>query len=73
MRLSCIRILSWTLLALLAGGLVSALTGSDTVLSLLTQAVIYAVFALGVGLLLRQNGLVSFGPVSYTHLRAHET
>ena len=51
MRLSCIRILSWTLLALLAGGLVSALTGSDTVLSLLTQAVIYAVFALGLSLI----------------------
>ena len=30
-------------------------------LSLLTQAVIYAVFAMGVGLLLRQNGMVSFG------------
>ncbi|MEJ2803067.1 branched-chain amino acid ABC transporter permease [Comamonadaceae bacterium PP-2] len=57
--------MSWTLLALLAGGLVSALTGSDTVLSLLTQAVIYAVFALGVGLLLRQNGLVSFGHAAF--------
>jgi branched-chain amino acid transport system permease protein len=28
---------------------------------LLTQAIIYAVFAIGVGLLLRQNGMVSFG------------
>jgi len=35
--------------------------GSGTVLSLLTQATIYALFALGVGILLRQNGMVSFG------------
>lgn len=34
---------------------------SSNFLSLLTQAVIYAVFAIGVGLLLRQNGMVSFG------------
>src|SRR6516225_3868425 len=47
--------------ALAAGGIVAALVGSGTVLSLLTQAVIYAVFAMGVGLLLRQNGMVSFG------------
>lgn len=47
--------------ALAAGGVVAALVGSGTVLSLLTQAVIFGVFALGVGLLLRQNGMVSFG------------
>jgi branched-chain amino acid transport system permease protein len=35
------------------------------VLSLLTQAVMYAVFAMGVGLLLRQNGMVSFGHALY--------
>lgn len=35
--------------------------GSNTVLSLLTQATIFSVFALGVGLLLRQNGMISFG------------
>lgn len=40
---------------------ITNLVSSDTVLSLLVQAVIYAVFALGVGVLLRQNGLVSFG------------
>jgi branched-chain amino acid transport system permease protein len=39
--------------------------GSSTVLSLLTQATIFAVFALGVGLLLRQNGMVSFGHALY--------
>lgn len=39
--------------------------GSNTLLSLLTQATIFAVFALGVGLLLRQNGMISFGHALY--------
>lgn len=47
--------------ALAIGLGIATLVSSDTVLSLLVQAVIYAVFALGVGILLRQNGLVSFG------------
>ena len=42
-------------------GISVALGGSANLLSLLTQAIIYAVFAIGVGLLLRQNGMVSFG------------
>jgi branched-chain amino acid transport system permease protein len=50
-----------TLGALAAGIAVVVLVSSGTVLSLLTQAIIYAVFATGVGLLLRQNGMVSFG------------
>ena len=54
---------------LLAGTVVGAMlalsVSSGTVLSLLTQATIYAVFALGVGLLLRQNGMVSFGHALY--------
>ncbi len=54
------RIFMIAALALALAG-VLALTGSGTVLSLMTQAVIYAVFAVGVGLLLRQNGMVSFG------------
>jgi len=49
------------LLALTLGGVVSVLVSSNTLLSLLTQAIIYAVFALGVGVLLKQNGMVSFG------------
>ena len=49
-------------LAALAGGaVIAAAVSSGTVLSLLTQAIIYAVFAIGVGVLLRQNGMVSFG------------
>ncbi|WP_295952240.1 branched-chain amino acid ABC transporter permease [Rhodoferax sp.] len=47
--------------ALAVGAMVAATVTSGTVLSLLTQAIIYAVFASGVGLLLRQNGMVSFG------------
>lgn len=47
--------------ALAVGAVVAATVTSGTVLSLLTQAIIYAVFASGVGLLLRQNGMVSFG------------
>jgi branched-chain amino acid transport system permease protein len=49
-----------TAIALAVGGSV-ALGSSTNLLSLLTQAIIYAVFAIGVGLLLRQNGMVSFG------------
>ena len=47
--------------ALAVGAVVAATVTYGTVLSLLTQAIIYAVFASGVGLLLRQNGMVSFG------------
>lgn len=50
-----------TLIALGLGVAVAMGVSSSTLLSLLTQAVIYAVFAMGVGLLLRQNGMVSFG------------
>jgi branched-chain amino acid transport system permease protein len=53
-------------LATLACGLVLALSvTSNTLLSLLTQAIIYAVFASGVGVLLKQNGMVSFGHALY--------
>lgn len=55
------RLLSLTAAALAAGAAAAALIGSGTVLSLLTQATIYALFATGLGLLLRQNGMVSFG------------
>lgn len=45
----------------LALGIAVMLGGSSNLQSLLTQAIVYAVFAIGVGLLLRQNGMVSFG------------
>lgn len=50
-----------TATALAFGAVVATAVASGTVLSLFTQATIYAVFAIGVGLLLRQNGMVSFG------------
>ncbi|WP_042429112.1 branched-chain amino acid ABC transporter permease [Comamonas granuli] len=52
---------AFTLLALLAGAAIMLLTTSSSLLGMFTQAVIYAIFALGVGVLLKQNGLVSFG------------
>ncbi len=50
-----------TAAALALGGALALGVTSGTLLSLLTQALIYAVFASGVGVLLRQNGMVSFG------------
>lgn len=59
------RMALMTLIALVLGGAVSQLVGSSTLLSLFTQATIYAVFAIGVGVLLRQNGMASFGHALY--------
>jgi len=48
--------------AIAAGGIgVSRLVGSPVIMAVMTQATFYALFALGVGLLFRQNGMVSFG------------
>lgn len=55
------RIVLLALIALLAGAAIMLLTNSQSVLGIFTQAIIYAIFALGVGILLKQNGLVSFG------------
>jgi branched-chain amino acid transport system permease protein len=52
-------------LALAAGAAIAWGVSSNTLLSLFTQALIYAVFALGVGVLLKQNGMVSFGHALY--------
>ncbi|MBM3555934.1 MAG: branched-chain amino acid ABC transporter permease, partial [Alphaproteobacteria bacterium] len=51
--------------ALAAGGLVPVFVASALVMTLLTQAAISAVLATGVGILLRQNGVVSFGHAAY--------
>lgn len=48
-------------LAIMAGWGIVQLTTSTSLFVVFTQAVIYAIFALGVGVLLRQNGLTSFG------------
>jgi len=55
----------WSLLAIAGGFGIVQLTGSSSLLGVFTQAVVYAIFALGVGVLLRQNGLVSFGHALY--------
>lgn len=59
--MSLTRISVLSLLALVAGWLLLQATYSISLLGMFTQAVIYAIFALGVGVLLKQNGLVSFG------------
>lgn len=51
--------------ALAAGYAATLAISSGLVLSLMTQATITAVMALGVGVLLRQNGMVSFGHALY--------
>lgn len=55
------RIGMFSLLAIAAGFAIVQFTSSSSLLGVFTQAVIYAIFALGVGVLLRQNGLTSFG------------
>ena len=55
------RILLLALLTLLVGAAIAFLVTSNSLLGLFAQAVVYAILALGVGVLLRQNGLVSFG------------
>jgi branched-chain amino acid transport system permease protein len=55
------RIAMYAAVALLAGAALALGISSATFLSLLTQATVYAIFALGLGLLLRQNGMASFG------------
>ncbi|MDR3451470.1 MAG: branched-chain amino acid ABC transporter permease [Rhodoferax sp.] len=59
--LSISRIGAYSVVALIAGAALTLGIGSATFLSLLTQATVYAIFALGLGLLLRQNGMASFG------------
>jgi branched-chain amino acid transport system permease protein len=59
------RSLLATVLALLLGVAVVSGVTSGTVLSLFNQAIVYAVFALGIGVLLKQNGMVSFGHALY--------
>ena len=63
--MSITRLLVPAAIALAAGGVFAASVGSSTVLSLLTQATIYAIFATGLGVLLRQNGMVSFGHATF--------
>ena len=63
--MSLVRTGALSLLALAGGAAIMQLTPSSSLLGMFTQAVIYAIFALGVGVLLKQNGLVSFGHALY--------
>ena len=63
--MTLIRTGALSLLALGGGVAIMQLTSSSSLLGMFTQAVIYAIFALGVGVLLKQNGLVSFGHALY--------
>lgn len=63
--MNLVRTGALSLLALGGGAAIMQLTTSSSLLGMFTQAVIYAIFALGVGLLLKQNGLVSFGHALY--------
>ena len=63
--MTLVRTGALSLLALAGGVAIMQLTPSSSLLGMFTQAVIYAIFALGVGVLLKQNGLVSFGHALY--------
>lgn len=63
--MSMSRIGFYCLLTLVLGAAIAWVTTSSGLLAMFTQAVIYAIFALGVGVLLKQNGLVSFGHALY--------
>ncbi|MGE0715916.1 MAG: branched-chain amino acid ABC transporter permease [Alphaproteobacteria bacterium] len=54
-----------------AGCALPALVGSPLFLTLMTQAVINAVLATGVGFLVRQNGSVSFGHAAFFGISAY--
>lgn len=59
------------LIAVAAGALLPNLFGSALLMTLLTQAAINATLATGVGFLVRQNGLVSFGHAGFFGLGAY--
>jgi len=61
----------WAAVALLAGAGAAQTIASDIALALMTQAMIFAVLALGVGVLLRQNGVVSFGHAAWYGLSSY--
>jgi branched-chain amino acid transport system permease protein len=57
--------------ALALGVLVPMVITSQLALTLMTQATIHAILATGIGFLLRQNGLVSFGHAAFFGLAAY--
>lgn len=67
------RLLAVAIVAAFIGIAAATLVQSNTVMSLATQAVIYAIFALGLGFLLKQNGMVSFGHAVFFGLPGYLT
>ncbi len=59
------------LAAIVAGFLVPLLVTSQLAMSLMTQAVISAILATGIGFMIRQNGLTSFGHAAFFGLAAY--
>ena len=60
-----------TLVGILLVVLTSQIVTSATAFSILTQAAIFALFATGVGILLKQNGMVSFGHAAFFGISAY--
>ena len=65
------RMLVSAVLLLAAGVAVPWLVGSQLMLTLMTQAVIYAILATAIGFLIRQNGLTSFGHAAFFGLAVY--
>jgi len=61
----------WAAVALAIGLGGAQIISSEIALSLMTQAIIFAILALGVGILLRQNGVVSFGHAAWFGLSSY--
>ncbi|HMO45935.1 MAG TPA: branched-chain amino acid ABC transporter permease [Rubrivivax sp.] len=64
-RPAYVRMLVATAVFLGAGVAVPRLVDSQLILTLMTQAVIYAILATAIGFLIRQNGLTSFGHAAF--------
>ena len=64
-RSGVLTFLSALLLISIGGAAIPSLIGSTLLLTLLTQATIDAILASGVGFMMRQNGLVSFGHAAF--------
>ena len=58
-------------LAAAAGFAIPVVVSSQLALTLMTQAVIYAILAISIGFLIRQNGLTSFGHAAFFGMAAY--
>lgn len=65
------RHVAWLAALAAVGPLAALLVPSQLLLSLASQASIYGIYALGVGMLVRQSGMVSFGHAAFFGLPAY--